>query len=214
MRRLIWLARLIEKENWRNETSLSVAALALPASAETCAFDQSGWSPVSNDSSPPADDIILMSIGLDATGEFEVKSAKRRSGFADWSWQVAALASDLRPRVSPAGTDATPFDLVVSAGTIVVFQLEPGAWSFEADGSKALFLKSRANGSAYPHNPFSAAAIVGGNPRQLAVRFSAPGSLSGCAYNYNLGVMVKQGGKRTPLVIDPKISNGGGGGGN
>jgi hypothetical protein len=51
--------------------------------------------------------------------------------------------------------------------------------------------------------------MVGGNPRLFAARFHAPQSLAGCAYDYNLGVVVKQGGKRTPLVIDPEIKNGG-----
>ncbi len=155
-----------------------------------------------------------MSIGIDAAGEFAVKSAKHRSGVADWSWQVAGLDQDLKPHAPPTADDATPFDLSVNADTIIVFRLEPGAWGFEPDASKALFLKTRADGSAYPHNPFSAAGLVGGNPRMVAVRFHAPDSLGGCAYAYNLGVVVKQGGKRTPLVIDPKITNTGSGSGN
>ncbi len=150
-----------------------------------------------------------MSIGLDASGEFAVKSAKRRSGVADWSWQIADLDRDLRPHVPPAGAEGTPFDIALAADTIIVFRLEPGAWSFEAEASKALFLKSRADGSAAPHDPFSAAGSVGGNPRMFAVRFHAPQALAGCAYAYNLGVVVNQRGKRTPLVIDPVIENGG-----
>ena len=149
-----------------------------------------------------------MSIGLNAAGEFAVRSATRKSGVADWSWQIGDLARELRPHTPPAAADATPFDMTLSADTIVIFQLEPGAWAFEPQASKALFLKSRADGSAYPHNPFSAAAPVGGNPRMLAARFHAAASLTACAYEYNLGVVVKQGGKRTPLVIDPKITNG------
>lgn len=153
-----------------------------------------------------------MSIGLDAAGEFAVKSARHRSGVADWSWQVAGLDRDLQPHAPPAAADATPFDMSVDGDTIIVFRLEPGAWGFEMDTSKALFLKSRADDSSYPHNPFSAAEHVGGNPRMIAVRFHAPEALAGCAYAYNLCVVVKQGGKRTPLVIDPKITNGTGSG--
>jgi len=190
--------------------SLSLAALAFPASAETCAFDRPGWAPIANDVSRPADDIVLMSIGLDAAGEFKVKSSIRRSGVADWSWQIADLTKQPQPHGPPAAADATPFDMTLNADTIVVFRLEPGAWGFEPDASKALSLKPRADGSAYPHNPFSAAGLVGANPRMVAVRFHAPEALAGCAYAYNLGVGVKQGGQRTPLVIDPKISNGGG----
>jgi hypothetical protein len=155
---------------------------------------------------------LLLSVGLDADGEFEVRSAKSRSGVADWSWQIPSLVSALQPHAPPASDDATPFDLKLNADTIVVFRLEPGAWSFEPAVDKALFLKTRADGSAYPHNPFSSAQIVGGNPRLFAARFHAPQSLTACAYEYNLGVVVKQGGKRTPLVIDPKIQNGGTGG--
>ena len=148
-----------------------------------------------------------MSIGLDAAGEFAVKSAERALGIADWAWQLAGMADELRPHVPPTSDNATPFDLALNRDAIIVFRLEPGAWAFEADPSKALFLKSRADGSAWPHNPFSAASSTG-NPREFAVRIHAAPSLAGCAYDYNLGVVVKQGGKRTPLVIDPKITNG------
>lgn len=153
-----------------------------------------------------------MSIGLDPEGEFEVRSAKGRSGVADWSWQLRNLVRALQPHVPPAAADATPFDMMLNADTIVVFRLEPGAWSFEPGAEKALFLKSRADGTEYPHNPFSSAQMVGENPRLFAARFHAQPSLAGCAYAYNLGVVVKQGGKRTPLVIDPKIQGGSGGG--
>jgi hypothetical protein len=150
---------------------------------------------------------LLLSVGLDADGEFEVRSANSRSGVVVWSWQVPSLVSALQPHASPAADDATPFDLKLNADTIVVFRLEPGACSFESAVDKALFLKSRADGSTYPHNPFSSAWLVGGNPRLFAARCHAPQYLAGCAYAYNLGVVVKQGGKRTPLAIDLKITN-------
>ncbi|NNL87646.1 MAG: hypothetical protein HKP25_01120 [Marinicaulis sp.] len=43
----------------------------------------------------------------------------------------------------------------------------------------------------------------------MAVRFHAPAELVGCGFEYNLGVVVSQGGRKTPVVIDPKVTNGG-----
>jgi len=187
-------------------------ALCAAAAAKTCALDDPDFAPPSNDSSAPADDIILMSIGLDGDGEFVVSSAKRGNGLPDYAWQLDDMLGDLTPHDAGDDENATPFDLVVDRDTMIIFKLTPGAWKWEADPAKALFLKkTRRDSAAQPHNPFSVVEDVPGRPRMMAVRFHAPTELSGCGFDYNLGVVVKQGGRKTPLVIDPRIQNGGGG---
>ncbi len=146
---------------------------------------------------------MLVSIALDASGEFAVRSAKRANGVADYAWQLNAMAGELAPHQPPAEA-TTPFDMTLDRDTMIVFRLEPGAWEWESDPAKAIFLKADE-----PNDPFSVAENPPGQPRMLAVRFHAPAALGGCAWDYNLGVVVKQGGRRTPLVVDPKITNGG-----
>jgi hypothetical protein len=118
------------------------------------------------------------------------------------------MVSELAPHDVAAADGATPFDLVLDRDAIVVFRLEPGAWEWESEPARALFLKEERDGRPQPHDPFSEVESPPSQPRLLAARFHAPAELSGCAYAYNLGVVVKQRGQATPLVIDPEIKNG------
>ena len=186
-------------------TIASFAATA--AAAQTCALDDADFVPPANDSSAPAADVVLMSIGLDADGEFAVESAQRANGLPSYAWQLDDMLNELQPHDAGDSENATPFDMELSRDTIVVFQLKPGAWKWEADAEKALFLKE-----GQSHDPFTTVDEGPGQPRMMAVRFHADDALAGCSYEYNLGVVVNQGGKKTPLIIDPRIENGGGDG--
>ncbi len=128
-----------------------------------------------------------MSIGLDANGAFNIRSAKRANGVADYGWQIDRMQRELAQHQPPANA-RTPFDSGGEDDVVIAFQLEPGAWEWESDPTSAFSMKS---GQRY--NPFSAAKRVSGKPRLLAVRFNAPTSLGQCRFEYNLGVVVKQG---------------------
>lgn len=181
-------------------TVAAAACFAVPAWAQTCALDDPEFTPPSNDASAPAGDIILLSVNLDQNGEFTVSSAKRSRGRADYAQEVDAMVAELAPHATPAGA-ASPFDIAVERDTILIYRLEPGAWAWEDDAARALFMKR-----GQRHNPFTIEARPG-RPRTMAVRFHAPTALAGCAFDYNLGLVVRQGGQATPLVIDPRVVN-------
>lgn len=98
---------------------------------------------------------------------------------------------------APAGA-RTPLDTAGARDTLIIFRLEPYAWAWEATPGKALFMKD-----GQRHNPFASPMPMPGHPRDLAVCYQAPTSLDGCRFEYNLGIIVRQNGLETPLVIDP-----------
>ncbi|MBT8473103.1 MAG: hypothetical protein KJN99_10915 [Marinicaulis sp.] len=83
-----------------------------------------------------------MSIGLDSDSEFGVSSAKRANGLPDYALQLDDMLGDLTPHNAGDAEDATPFDLQLSADTMIVFKLSPGAWKWEADPAKAFFMNA------------------------------------------------------------------------
>jgi hypothetical protein len=187
------------------------AALSGPAAAEQCALDDPNYAPP-----PVADgpaDVVLMSIALDAQGDLVASSAKGAGQGGGYAEQIDRLVAQLAPHQPPAGA-RTPFDMAVERSTIVVFRLEPGAWSWESEPARALFLKpTRPDGQPQRHNPFVALGNPPGRPRFFAARFDAPAALAGCVFYYNLGVIVRGAGGATPVILDPMIKNGGGGAG-
>ncbi|HNS86549.1 MAG TPA: hypothetical protein PKH09_06575 [Parvularculaceae bacterium] len=138
-----------------------------------------------------------MSIGLHADGAFKIRSAKRANGVANYTWQIDGMQQELAPHQPPEGA-RTPFDSGGEDDAVIIFQLEPDAWDWEDDPAKAFFMKS---GQRY--NPFGSVRRLPGKPRLLAVRFNAQPSLGQCRFEFNLGVVVKQDGLVTPLLIDP-----------
>ena len=156
-----------------------------------------------------------MSIGLDANGAFAVRSASRVNYLADYASRLDGMDRELTAHQPPKGA-ATPFDMRIERDTIVVFRLEPESWAWESVPAEALFLKD-----GQRHDPFSAAAQSPDRPRDFAVRINSPKALAGCSWDYNLGIVVNQGGQATPLtvnggansglhvILDPEIKNGG-----
>lgn len=183
--------------------------VASAAAVESCALNDPAFVAAQNDSAVPASDFVLMSIGLNPDGDFKVRSAKRRGNGSDLAWHLREMRQELRPHAPPDGA-GTPFDMEVEQDTIMVFQLEPGAWEWERDPVKALFLKDpQGDARTARFNPFGTPEVSPGKSGALKVRFHASEALAGCAFDYNLGLVVRQAGRETPVVLDPKITNGG-----
>ncbi|MEL7491546.1 MAG: hypothetical protein AAGJ73_12575 [Pseudomonadota bacterium] len=192
----------------------------LTAAAQECAWEKAGWTPGAQNAAAsrgPAQEVRLISIGLDETGGFAVRTETRPLlNLQIGQKAFRALIDDMLSAASEPDMsgNATPMDFTTDVDTLTVYHLAPSSWAWAERSRDRFFMKSHnRRGKRQAHNAFGPARLVPGRDDLMAVRFNADAAFRSCSYSYNLGAIVRQQFGdvilETPIIIDPEVGNGG-----